>query len=112
LTRFIKKRKMEKAHRFFDRYGPWAVLLAAFTPIPYKVFTISAGLFYIRFKHFIIASSIGRGLRFFIVATLIMLWGEHMIAFFEKYFNMLTLIVGMVAVIAYAAYMYKKRKKK
>ncbi|MCC2605267.1 YqaA family protein [Planctobacterium marinum] len=72
--------KLEHAMQWFSEYGIWVVFLAGFTPIPYKVFTISAGAMHMAFIPFIIASTIGRGARFFLVAGL-MYWGG---APFEK----------------------------
>lgn len=109
LVRFIKKRRIEQAHRMFERYGPFAVLVAAFTPIPYKVFTISAGLFYLDFKKFIIASFIGRGIRFLTVALLVMMWGRLMVDFIEKYFNVITIAVVVLGIIGYFAYRLLRR---
>ncbi|WP_413853877.1 YqaA family protein [Candidatus Ruminimicrobium bovinum] len=69
-----------------------AIFTAAFTPIPFKVFTIVAGLCKISITTLIIASAIGRSARFFIVAFLIRIFGEKIQYFIEKYFNLLTII--------------------
>ncbi|MCJ7557566.1 MAG: DedA family protein [Gammaproteobacteria bacterium] len=58
----------------FARWGFWAVLVAGFSPIPYKVFTISAGALAMTFPLFVLASAVGRGARFFMVAGLVS-WG-------------------------------------
>ncbi|MFH0846288.1 MAG: VTT domain-containing protein [Patescibacteria group bacterium] len=71
----------------------WAVFVSAFTPIPYKVFTISAGFFKINIITFFLASLIGRGLRFFIVGYIVKLFGKHMAHYAFKYFNYLTLLI-------------------
>jgi len=60
--------KFSQVKDLFNRWGIWAVLAAGFSPIPYKLFTISAGLLSMAFVPFIIASAIGRGLRFFLVS--------------------------------------------
>jgi membrane protein YqaA with SNARE-associated domain len=62
------------ATEWFDRWGFWAVLLAGFSPIPYKIFTITAGVVGMPFVPFVMASVVGRGARFFLVAGL-MAWG-------------------------------------
>jgi len=67
------------------------ILAAAFTPIPYKVFTIAAGVWQVGLGVLIIASVIGRSLRFFIIATLIYFFGEKVKGFIDRYFNWLTL---------------------
>lgn len=76
----------------FNQYSFWAVLSAALTPIPYKIFTISAGAAGSPFLSFIIASIIGRGLRFFAVATLLYIWGARVRDLIDKYFNAATLV--------------------
>lgn len=63
-----------QAKTWFLNYGFWVVLLAGFSPIPYKVFTIAAGGMALPLLPFVLASLLGRGLRFFLVA-LIMAWG-------------------------------------
>ncbi len=64
----------EKAKSWFHQWGFWVIFLAGFSPIPYKVFTIAAGVVSMSLLPFIIASIIGRGARFFLVAGL-MRWG-------------------------------------
>jgi membrane protein YqaA with SNARE-associated domain len=82
----------------YDRYDFWAIFLAGLTPIPYKVFTISAGIFDIHLGVFLIASVTSRGLRFFVVAGLIHRWGEPMSRFIDEYFNLLTWLFGALLV--------------
>ena len=60
--------KFETAMRWFEIWGFWAVLVAGFSPVPYKIFTLSAGVLSLAIIPFILASVIGRGLRFFLVA--------------------------------------------
>ena len=69
-----------------------AILVAAFTPIPYKVFTIAAGVFSIPFPLLIGASILGRGMRFYLVAALIWLFGPSVQKLIEKYFELFTLL--------------------
>jgi membrane protein YqaA with SNARE-associated domain len=64
----------DKAAVFFDQYGVWVVFIAGFSPIPYKVFTIAAGAAHMALLPFLLASFVGRGARFFLVAGL-MKWG-------------------------------------
>lgn len=83
-----------------------AVFTAAFTPIPYKVFTIAGGVFQINFLEFMVASAIGRSMRFFLVAGMIWKFGEGIKGFIDKYFDWLAiaftvLLVGGFAVIKY-----------
>ena len=66
----------QTARLWFDRYGVWTIFVAGFSPIPYKVFTIAAGVAALTFPGFFIASLIGRGARFFLVAGLVRFAGE------------------------------------
>lgn len=66
----------ETSRDWFDRYGIWVIFVAGFSPIPYKVFTIAAGVAALSLPAFFIASVIGRGARFFLVAGLLVLGGE------------------------------------
>lgn len=68
----------ELAKQWFTEWGFWVVLIAGFSPIPYKVFTITAGAVTLSFPLFVIASLIGRGARFFLVAGIIAWGGERM----------------------------------
>ncbi len=79
-------------------HGVLFVFAAAFTPIPYKVFTIAAGVAELNLPAFIAASFVGRGARFFLVAGMIRLFGEKARELIDRYFNLLT-IVGAALVI-------------
>ncbi len=74
-----------KGKEWFDNWGIWAVLIAGFSPIPYKIFTISAGVAVLNFPGFVVASILGRGARFFLVAGLIVMGGERMETLLPKY---------------------------
>ncbi len=76
----------------FNEYNFWAVLVAAITPIPYKVFTISAGAAHANFAVFMMASILGRSIRFFAVGALIFVFGERIRNFIDKYFNWLSIV--------------------
>ncbi|PTD95044.1 YqaA family protein [Pseudothauera lacus] len=73
------------AQDWFDRWGFWAVFLAGFSPIPYKVFTIAAGAIAMALGPFVLASLIGRGARFFLVAGLMAWGGERMEITLRRY---------------------------
>lgn len=81
-----------RVQQLYITYDFWIVFTAAFTPIPYKVFTISAGVAQIDLLHFMVASLIGRGGRFILVAFLLHQFGAPMKAFIEKYFNWITIV--------------------
>jgi len=90
----------------YRSYAFLAIMVSAFTPIPYKVFTIAAGLWQVGLYPLIMASIIGRGARFFLVATLFYFYGPKIKEFIDKYFNLLTIIfilllIGGFVVIKY-----------
>jgi undecaprenyl-diphosphatase len=62
------KKHIPKVEKWYDKYGVWAVFIAAFSPIPFKVFTWTSGIFELDFKKFLIASIVGRVLQFTIAA--------------------------------------------
>ena len=62
---------LAQAQQWFADYGIWIILVAGFTPVPYKIFTISAGMMGMSLGMFVVASIIGRGARFFLVAGFI-----------------------------------------
>lgn len=90
-----------KAQQWFTEWGFWAVLLAGFSPIPYKVFTIAAGVVALSFPIFVIASLIGRGARFFLVAGLIVLGGERMERTLRSYVEPIGWSLVVLFILAY-----------
>ena len=111
LERFFSHDKINRVHNYFERFGAWAVFISGFTPIPYKVFTIAAGVFYIDFKKFVIASILGRGLRYFLLAFLVSVYGEVIWNLAVQYEIPLIIISAVVLVVGCYWY-YKHRKKK
>lgn len=101
-----KHEQFEKVEALYNKYGAAAVLFAAFTPIPYKVFTIASGILNMNFGQFIIASITGRGLRFFIVSLVLMFFGEAV----KQYIELIILAVTIVIIIFFVI-LYKKRNK-
>ena len=93
----------EKAKHWFDEWGLWAVFIAGFSPIPYKVFTITAGALTMAFLPFVMASVIGRGARFFLVAGLMAWGGEKMEAKIRIYVERIGWAVIGLGVIGYIA---------
>jgi membrane protein YqaA with SNARE-associated domain len=76
----------------YSSFAFLAILVSAFTPIPYKVFTIAAGFWQVGLLPLVLASIVGRGARFFIVATLFHFFGPKIKEFIDKYFNLLTIM--------------------
>ncbi len=89
------------ANAWFIEWGVWVVFIAGFSPIPYKVFTIAAGVGGMALLPFIIASLIGRGLRFFLVAAVMAWGGEKMEKVLAKYIELLGWAVVIAALIVY-----------
>ena len=77
---------------YYNLYGPWIVVIAGFTPFPFKVITIASGLFQLNFIIFILCSFLSRGARFYLVAGLLYLYGEKIRIFIDRYFNFLTIL--------------------
>ena len=85
----------------YEAYNFFVIFMAAFTPIPYKVFSISAGAFYINLPTFIIASILGRGLRFYMVSALVWFFGPRVKRIMDKYFNWFIVILTIVFTLSY-----------
>jgi len=96
----------EQVQAWYRQYDFWIVFIAAFTPIPYKVFTIASGAFHMNLAGFALVSALGRGGRFFLVSGLLRVVGEPMRRFIDKYFDWLAvafvvLLIGGFALIRY-----------
>jgi membrane protein YqaA with SNARE-associated domain len=89
------------AREWFDTWGFWAILVAGFSPIPYKVFTIAAGTLAMNLPLFIAGSCIGRGGRFFLVAGLMAWGGERMETRLRSYVERLGWLVVIIAIVAF-----------
>ena len=105
LRRLISESKITRVEAMFNKYGAWAILIAAFTPIPFKVFTILAGVMNLEMRPFIIASIIGRGARFLTIGILIFIFGESIQSFIDDNFEIVTIIGGLLFVLAVIGYL-------
>ncbi len=94
----------ERATEWFVTWGFLAVLAAGFSPIPYKVFTIAAGAMHMLLPLFVIASFLGRGARFFLVAGLIMWGGERMEQRLREYVDIIGWTTIVLIVVGYLIY--------
>tara|TARA_Y100000996_G_scaffold412074_1_gene397389 strand:- start:1218 stop:1808 length:591 start_codon:yes stop_codon:yes gene_type:complete len=113
LSKMISESLIEKTEGFFNRYGVWAILIAAFTPIPYKVFAILSGVLQLDMKKFLIASLIGRGGRFITLGVLIAMFGDDVRDFLENEFQTITILGGaflVLTLIATWAYFWIKSR--
>jgi membrane protein YqaA with SNARE-associated domain len=93
----------EVVQDWYQRWGFWAVFLAGFTPLPYKVFTLASGVFQISFPIFIVASTISRAARFFIVSGLVYYFGRPIQSFIDRHFNRLAWAFGVLLVAGFVA---------
>ena len=101
LRRWFKEEKLAAVERYYDKYNAWAIGIAGLTPLPYKVFTVSAGAFAIRFRIFVLASILSRSLRFFAIAILIYFFGEPISAFIDHYFGPLSIAFVVILVASF-----------
>ena len=98
--------QVARIETLYATYDAWAVGIAGFTPIPYKLFTIAAGMFNIDFTVFVLASMASRSARFFLVGGLIRLFGPPIQRFIDRYFDLLAisftvLLVGGFVLLKY-----------
>jgi len=93
--------KWDKIGLLYDKYNAWAVAVAGFSPLPYKVFTLAAGAFEINFLTFVLASAASRAARFFLIAALIYKFGPPFKILIEKYFNTFTIIFMILLVLGF-----------
>ena len=98
--------KVAYIQSLYQQYDAWAVGIAGFTPIPYKVFTIAAGMFKIDFPVFIVASLLSRSARFFLVGGLIYKFGPSIQGFIDRYFNTLAVIFTALLVLSFIVLKY------
>lgn len=115
LERLVSAEKILLVERQFKKHDVWAIAIAGFTPIPYKLFTIAGGAFRLRFWRFVIVSVCSRGARFFLVATVVYVFGEQANRLVRDYFNILTigfaiLLIGGFLVLRLAGRRYATSK--
>ena len=116
VNRLFKEKRVLAAERLYQRYDVWAVGAAAFTPIPYKVFTITAGIAGLRFWPFVLASVIGRGTRFFFIGLAVYFFGPAIQNAIDQYFELLTVsflalvILGFITVKYGGEYLHRRQE--
>ena len=110
LLRLLGQDRVATVHDAFERYEGWAILIAGLTPVPYKVFTIGAGAFYVNFRVFVVASLFSRGTRFFLVAGTLQVLGPWVKEVLEDYFNLFTIVLMACMVLGY--WIVKRQTKK
>ena len=95
--------KFATVNRLYDEWGVLILFAAAFTPIPFKVFTVVGGVMHQALLPFILVSTVGRGLRFFLVAGLMWKFGEKIVPLIDKYFNLVCIAATVLGVAGFAA---------
>lgn len=99
--------KLDQVEKMYEEYGSFAVFFSAFTPVPYKIFTIGSGILRMNFLKFFAVSLLGRGSRFFLVSIFLMLFGETVKRHLE-----LIILIATVFIILFCVIIYKKIKGK
>jgi membrane protein YqaA with SNARE-associated domain len=97
----VSQAAFDRVQALYDRWDIWAIFFAGLTPIPYKVFTLSAGVFSISLPVFLVASVLSRGLRFFVLAALIFKFGKPIESFIDRYFNVLATLFGVLLIAGF-----------
>ena len=110
LLRFASEAKIHHAERLLKRYGAWATLIAAFTPIPYKVFAILAGTLDMDRRSFVLASLVGRGVRFMTISALAMVFGESITDLVGQNFEIITMAIVSVALAFVVGWIVWRRR--
>jgi membrane protein YqaA with SNARE-associated domain len=100
----------DKVEEYFKKYGIWAVAIAGFTPLPYKVFSVAAGIFKVPFIPFVIVSLITRAMRFFLVSAILYWVGPQIKDYIVDYFDVFSSIC-VIVVILYVVLIRSLRKK-
>lgn len=108
LHKYFAEEKVDKVKAMYHKYDAWAILVAAFTPIPFKLATISAGVFDVDYRRFTIASAIGRSSRYMLIAILLYLFGEPVQYFIEHDLNRFLAIGTAAAILAFLLFKYAK----
>ena len=105
-TYFFAQEKFNAVAVKFQNDAFLAVFLASFTPIPYKVFAVAGGVFQINVGIFILASIIGRSLRFFVIGLMFYFWGASIRDFIERHFDRLTIALAVICLIVFVYYRF------
>ena len=103
LMRLFREEKVALAQSYYRRYDVWAVAVGGFTPLPYKLFSISAGALGLDFGRFLLASLFGRGGRFFLVGLVITVFGPAVQSYLDKYFDLAVVAFTVLLVGGFAS---------
>ncbi|MCO7226372.1 YqaA family protein [Pleionea sp. CnH1-48] len=98
--------RYDEVVKWFEEYGVWVVFIAGFSPIPYKLFTVSAGALHMALLPFLVASMIGRASRFFLVSAMMYYGGDAIDRKLKQTIDWLGWVVIFLAVAGYLIYKY------
>ncbi|MBU1022713.1 VTT domain-containing protein [bacterium] len=112
VRRIIGKEKLDRGKNLLGKYDVLAVAIAGFTPIPYKVFTISSGIINMNLPKMLIVSFFARGGRFFLVGAFFFFWGQKAKDWIEHNFAVFTMGIGVGIIIVFLVYYYFVKRKK
>ena len=105
LDKFNYMPELYIAERYFNTYGIWIILIAGFSPIPYKLFTITAGMMAMPIIPFVAFSLIARGARYFLISYLVRKLGKMADTWLNKYIDWLGyFLIIIIAFIVWYAY--------
>jgi len=111
-VRIFKEKRVQSVEAMYAKWDVWAVAIAGFTPVPYKVFTITTGVLRAGFWRFLAASAASRSARFFMVATLTYFFGKQTERILNKHIGPATLGLVVVAILGVVAIRYMAKRKK
>jgi membrane protein YqaA with SNARE-associated domain len=103
LKRLFNPVRVAAVAGYYERYNAWATGIAGLTPVPYKLFTVSAGALGVNFRVFVLASVASRGARFFAVAALLYFYGETARRLIEEHFNWLAVAFVILLILGFWA---------
>tara|TARA_Y100000590_G_C15679090_1_gene999123 strand:+ start:613 stop:1197 length:585 start_codon:yes stop_codon:yes gene_type:complete len=98
--------KFNELETYYNEFGFWIVLGAGFTPFPFKLITIASGLFGLNIFLFLSVAFLARGLRFFLLAWLLKIFGNYILKFIDKYFNLLAMLFFILLILSFAVIKY------
>jgi len=109
LHKILPAKWTDAATAMFEKNGDGAVLIGAFTPIPFKFFTVLSGVFGYSLPKLMLFAILGRGLKFFLIGILFYLYGKHAKVLLDEYLEVSVLGVGVVVAIGW--FIWNRRKK-
>ncbi len=102
--KFFGRERVNRVHRLYESYESLIILLAGFTPLPYKLFAVTSGVLFASLRKLFIFSLIGRGSRFFAEAAAVYFFGREVQDFIIKNVNILSLVGGALLLVAFLVY--------